>query len=408
MSSNLTTEAKLAYGEFLDAKTLDDKISKLEQFLSLVPKHKATERIVALNKTRLSKLKAEREDDLQRRKALAAAVEDPFMIKKEPQAIQIMMISDYFNQDLGAGKSSLIRQLTGVTHVRPGLFTAEPVVGIYEWNHIKFQLIEEPALHESHYLSRVFAGLQTTDIIAIVIDLSRDVVSQMNHVLSHLKSAHIYLNRKSPHVKIEKTGSGGIQVFLMTKDAQKNENIVSFIQEMAEANGISHATIKIYDKLSIEEIEMVFNRASRFKPAIILATKGDLPHTEEKFKLLTSQFGEKTAHKFSIFPVAILVDENSGDSILKGLDSLPEQILQKLELIRVYTKSKKGVAEKPLIVPKECSVGDVALRVHKDLYNTFKFAYVFRKKDDGQEIRIRAGLKFPVEEFDIIEIYSRV
>ena len=47
MSSNLSLEAKLKYGEYLDAKTIDDRIQKLQEFLSLVPKHKATEKIVA-------------------------------------------------------------------------------------------------------------------------------------------------------------------------------------------------------------------------------------------------------------------------------------------------------------------------------------------------------------------------
>ncbi|RLI61840.1 MAG: hypothetical protein DRO88_12565, partial [Promethearchaeia archaeon] len=61
-----------------------------------------------------------------------------------------------------------------------------------------------------------------------------------------------------------------------------------------------------------------------------------------------------------------------------------------------------------LIVPKDSTVGQVAQKVHKDLYNGFKFAYIYRKRPEGQEIRIRAGLNFIVKEFDIIEIFSKL
>ncbi|WP_457558007.1 TGS domain-containing protein [Candidatus Harpocratesius sp.] len=408
MSSNLTAEAKLAYSEFLDAKTLDDKIERLERFLSLVPKHKATERIVALNKTRLSKLKAEREDKIRRRKALAAAVEDPFVIKKEPQSVQIMLVSDYFDQDMGAGKSTFLKNMTGVSHLVPGVFTAEPVVGIYEWKKIKFQIVEEPALHDSQYLSRVIAGLKVTDIIALMVDLSRDPLKQMENILKHLHQHHLYLNREAPKVKIEKTGAGGIQIFLMTKDAKKNENNIPFIKEMVQASGISHATVKIYQELSIDEIEMAFNRSSKYKPALIIASKADLPNTKENFNKLQMYYGKGTKYEYSIYPIAFIYDKSRDEIVKKGLNSFEEDILRKLKLIRIYTKSKKGIADKPLIVPKSSTVGEVAIKIHKDLYNGFKFAYIYRTRSDGQETRIRAGMNFVLNEFDIIEIFSKI
>ena len=61
MSSNIGPEAQAAYQKYLDAKALEEKISKLEEFISLVPKHKSTEKIVALNRSRLAKLKRELE-----------------------------------------------------------------------------------------------------------------------------------------------------------------------------------------------------------------------------------------------------------------------------------------------------------------------------------------------------------
>ncbi|KKN23079.1 hypothetical protein LCGC14_0908660, partial [marine sediment metagenome] len=66
MSSNLGPEARSKYQEYLDASSLEVKINKLEEFISLVPKHKATEKIVAQNKSRLAKMKRELETQKQR------------------------------------------------------------------------------------------------------------------------------------------------------------------------------------------------------------------------------------------------------------------------------------------------------------------------------------------------------
>ena len=82
LSSNLPPAAKAKYQEYLDAGALEDRIKKLEEFLSLVPKHKATEKIVALNKSRLAKMKRELDDRRQKQKTTQKIV-SPFSIKKE-------------------------------------------------------------------------------------------------------------------------------------------------------------------------------------------------------------------------------------------------------------------------------------------------------------------------------------
>ena len=71
MSSNIGPEAQAAYQKYLDASNIDEKIKRLEEFLSLVPKHKATENIVALNKSRLAKLRKEQEERRTRSKSIS-------------------------------------------------------------------------------------------------------------------------------------------------------------------------------------------------------------------------------------------------------------------------------------------------------------------------------------------------
>ena len=238
----------------------------------------------------------------------------------------------------------------------------------------------------------------------------------MENVLKILRENHIVLNREPPKVQIERTGSGGVQLFFLTKAAKDAEPLSEFIKEMVEAYGLKNATIKLFENVNVDELELAFNRSSAYKPAIILATKGDLPGSSENFQILCEKYGiskdspDQTPDPthFHIYPVAIKYDD-TGKEIRQGMTNFEEETLKRLNLIRIFTKSKKGVAEKPLILPKESTIGDVAIKIHKDLYETFKFASVYRNSENSSlKTKIRAGLNFQVQEFDVIEIFSRV
>ena len=131
LSSNIGPEAKAAYQRYLDATSLDEKILRLQEFLSLVPKHKATEKIVALNKSKLAKLKRQQEEHKQKIKSTSKLV-SPFSIKKE--GIQIILISDYYTP--GVGKTSILSHLSGAAKEKISRFTATPEIGIYNYNEI--------------------------------------------------------------------------------------------------------------------------------------------------------------------------------------------------------------------------------------------------------------------------------
>ena len=141
MSSNIGAEAKVKYQEYLEAGSLEQKIKLLEEFISLVPKHKGTEKIIALNKSRIAKMKRELEEQRQRQKTTQKVI-SPFSIKKE--GIQIIMISAHYTP--GVGKTSLLNYLTGAAKEKIGKFTALPEIGIYHYNNIRFQIVEMPSI----------------------------------------------------------------------------------------------------------------------------------------------------------------------------------------------------------------------------------------------------------------------
>ena len=65
---NLTAEAQAAQRAYEEATGLEERIEKLEKFISLIPKHKSSEKMVALYRHRLTVLRQEQEERRARRK----------------------------------------------------------------------------------------------------------------------------------------------------------------------------------------------------------------------------------------------------------------------------------------------------------------------------------------------------
>ena len=396
MSSNIGPDAKAAYQRYLDASSLDEKIKRLEEFISLVPKHKATEKIVALNKSRLAKLRRQQEEHRQRAKTTGKIV-SPFSIKKE--GIQLILISDHHTP--GVGKTSLLNLLTGAAKEQIGKFTAIPEIGIHNFNEIRFQIVDMPSLMEGASTGigngkEILSQLRACDLICLCVDLSRNIKEQMNLMLTELTKSDVRINVPVPPINIEKTGSNKIQVFYLTKEAKNNPDLVGFterIKEIVLENGIRNAVVKIFGSITLEQVVDALIPAIVYKKAIILATKGDLPHTEANFQLLKKLY----SNDFSIILGTSTKKRNFPDDF-------GYRILKFLEKIKVYTSQSGNVAEKPLLIDKGAKVKDVALKIHRSFLDNFEYAIIIR--EDARQKRKKVGLAYEMKDNDIIEIHT--
>jgi len=394
LSSNIGPEAQAAYQKYLDAGSIDEKIKCLEEFLSLIPKHKATENIVALNKSRLAKLRKEQEAKRIRARSTSKVV-SPFSIKKE--GIQLILISDYYVP--GVGKTSLLHFLTHAAKDKIGRFTATPEIGIYEYDKIRFQIVDMPSLMEGASSGvgngkEILSQLRSCDLICICVDLSRDYKNQMELILNELKKANIRLNTKPPPITIDKTGANKIQVFYLTREAKRIPNIDELtenIKKVVFENGIRNAVVKLYGKVDINDVVDALDLSVVYKKAIILGTKGDLPDTEDHFENLKEDYSNS-------FPEII------GTSVKKREfpDDFGDQILDILDKIKIFTMNAGIIAEKPLIMNKGALVKDVALKIHRSFYDLFDYAMVIRK--GAKQKKKRVGLDYKLKDNDIIEL----
>ncbi|MFX1417751.1 MAG: GTPase [Promethearchaeota archaeon] len=395
MSSNLPPQAKVKYQEYLDSVSIEERIKKLEEFLSLVPKHKATEKIVALNKSRLAKMKRELEERRQKQKSTQKIV-SPFSIKKE--GIQVILVSCF--QTPGVGKTSLLKYLTGAADDKIGKFTPLPEIGIYNYQKIRFQIVDMPSIMEGASDGvgngkEILSQLRAADLICFCIDLTGNIRDQMNLLINELSRADIRINIPSPPLTIEKTGANKIQVLYLTKEAKnikELEQLTEEIKEIVTANGIRNAIVKIYGYITLDNVIDVLTPSVVYKKVMVLGTKGDLPLTKKPFKTLKNNYIDKfplifgTSMKTNNFP------KDFGELILRFLGK-----------IRIFTMNNNLVAERPLIMDENPTVRDVALKVHRSFYESFDHAIIIREGE--RQKRKKVGLEYILKNMDIIEIH---
>ena len=137
MPTNVTREYLNAELKYQRARTVEEKLSALQEMLSTIPKHKGTETMKAQIKERMKRIKKEAAEAKKRRRGHSLAV------KKEGFQIAIIGFPN-------TGKSTLLSRLT---NARPKISdypftTKEPEVGIMDYEGGQIQLVELPALIE--------------------------------------------------------------------------------------------------------------------------------------------------------------------------------------------------------------------------------------------------------------------
>jgi hypothetical protein len=388
MSTNLSPEAKLAEKEYMEANTLQDKVMKLERFISLIPKHKATEKMVARLRSRLVKYKSELEEEKRRQKALSKG--PSWVIAKDGDA-QISLVGTE-----NSGKSLFLIIMTGA-NAKVGDYpftTTKPEPGVLDCKGAILQLIDLPSIfpnirNEAKFGAMLLSQIRAADLILLIIDLSKDPIKQMEILVGELYNGGIRINKERPKIEVKKTGSGGALIVGESKiDATKKE-----IVDIMNDQGMYNFSLKIEEQMTLSDLVEALDLGIVYIDGLIIATKGDKKGSKENFLLLQNKYGEQ----FNIYPVSLTEQE--------GLEDLSEKIFQHLNLIRVYSKEPDGnIAEKPIVLEEGGTIADVAKIIHSRFYEQFKTAKITgpSAKFDGQSV----GLNHQVADGDIVEIFA--
>jgi len=330
MPANLTPQYLEADRKFKEAKTYQEKLAALEEMMATIPKHKGTEKMRAMIKTKMAKLK----EAAQSRPAVAR--HGPSFHVEKTGSGQVVVIGPP-----NSGKSKLIAALTG----------AQPEVGDYPYTtrapapfmmrfeNIKIQLVDTPPIAPEEIETDLAELIKKADGVILVLDLAdSETPSVLETIVSKLKER-----------KVE----------LASENAGQPPEPGRFV-----------------------------------KKALIVVNKCEDPQAGENLAFLKEYFGAA----YSFLPISAA----RGD----GLEDLKNRIFLLLDILRAYSKvpGKKADFNDPFSLKKGTTVIDLARAVHKDFYEKFKYARIWRQGSlalQGQMV----NRDFALEDGDIVELH---
>lgn len=199
MPANLPPTYYEAEKRFREARTIQEKSEILEEMLTIMPKHKGTDKLRADLRRRMAKLK----DEAQQKKG--AARRESYVIEKEGAA-QVVVIGPP-----NVGKSLLISSLTNarpeVTDFPHG--TWKPTPGMAPFENIQFQLVDTPPISRDFMDPWMADLMRRADILLILLDIHSDPLQGFEDTLALLADLRIFPRdypvpsdlKKSPIVK---------------------------------------------------------------------------------------------------------------------------------------------------------------------------------------------------------------
>src|SRR6516225_4135228 len=166
MAANLTPQYLEAEAEYKKAQTAEEQLDCLKRMWSLLPKHKASEKLQAELKKKMSDVREEIEHERKHPKKTGVS----YKIPKQGAGQYVLLGAP------NAGKSRLLGRLTRATpEVAPYPFTTrEPHVGMMDWEDVRVQLLDMPPITADFLESYVSSMVRAADAALLLLDLGDD------------------------------------------------------------------------------------------------------------------------------------------------------------------------------------------------------------------------------------------
>jgi ribosome-interacting GTPase 1 len=166
MAVNLTPQYHEAEEEYRRAQTNEEKLACLQKMWRELPKHKASEKLQAELKRKISDLQSQVEHDKKHPKKGGVSYKIP-----RQGAGQIVIVGAP-----NSGKSQLLTRLTKATpEVAPYPFTThEPHAGMMDWEDSRVQLVDTPPVTGDFLEPYIGSLIRAADGCLLLVDLADD------------------------------------------------------------------------------------------------------------------------------------------------------------------------------------------------------------------------------------------
>jgi ribosome-interacting GTPase 1 len=163
MAANLTPQYLEAEADYKRAQTAEERLACLKKMYTLLPKHKASEKLQADLKTRISEAKKEAEQERKSPKKIGVSHKIP----KQGAGQYILLGAP------NTGKSLLLGRLTRAKpEVAPYPFTTrEPHAGMMDWEDVHVQLIDTPPITADYLEGYLSSMVRAAAAALLLIDL---------------------------------------------------------------------------------------------------------------------------------------------------------------------------------------------------------------------------------------------
>jgi uncharacterized protein len=194
MPANLTPDYKKADEWFRSATTDEERLAALEEMYRTIPKHKGTEGLQADIKRKISKFKEIIESGGRQKGGAGARHVDIFHVP-HMGAGQVVLLGTP-----NSGKSSIVAAVSNA-HVNVADYpfaTDKPIPGMMKYEDVQIQIVDTPPITAEFAPVGLVNTLRGADVIAIVIDLSDDVLGQWETCLKYLDEHHLIRKGTEP------------------------------------------------------------------------------------------------------------------------------------------------------------------------------------------------------------------